>query len=116
MKRIVVLAIVLVSIIVTSFGCVMADYYVVHEGNVCSYNPQTYGDDSVTFDNCRTFNAHAIMVWDKCSLEFKRNAFLISDNVTYSLIHKTDRELLLMPSNMAGEFNKKVKNKGCCCK
>ena len=102
---------------IASVGCAAEDYYVLYEGKVCSYNPSSRGDDSVTFADGRTFNTSAIMAWDKCLLEFKRNSWVISDNVIYSLIHKTDGTFLLIPSNMIGDaFNHKIKSKDGGCK
>jgi hypothetical protein len=115
MKRIILLAIAIVLILVASIGCAQADYYTLHEGTVCYYAPVSFGDDCVVFADGSAFRAFRIRVWDERSFEFKRDYWFVSDNITYSLVHRTDNELLLMPSNMVGVvFDNK--NKDCGCK
>ena len=114
MKKLIISAITLVLILVAFSGCAQPNYYVMHTGTIKHYRPVCWGDDTVQFDDNSFFACHIISVWNKYTLEYGRDCRLICENTTYSLVHKGERELLLMPPEMAeGLSGNGSQNCGC---
>ena len=113
MMKSTILAIVLVLILGVFVGC-STNYYVMHTGTIKHYCPVDWGDDTVQFDDDSFFACHVISVWNKYTLEYDRDCWLICENTTYSLVHKVDREFILVPPEMAeGLVANESQNCGC---